>query len=322
MVVKKGKSGVSSSSHPKRSSHHIDTELHKLHPRHLRRMIMEIKHAKPEHIYKEKKKSLIKEEIKRLGRWGYFKKLHRLDFEPLSIKVLIVYLIFLGLFNVINLAAGLKEATVVLMGFTITGILAFSIHILMILILIAIAYGIGRRSVWGFDLAIAWFFLGILNSIFSALFLKSFVFEFVRELTLISSISVILINSLVIWYLFAQKKYFFSHFRHKATLELEDKIFVYTIICFWVIVLLIGITLGVKFFKSTTEKTDKLVEELNGKQLFQAMDICKEKSGSEKDLCYVVLVTMQRGNTAVKELGLCDKIVSDFLRFTCARASK
>jgi hypothetical protein len=78
--------------------------------------------------------------------------------------------------------------------------------------------------------------------------------------------------------------------------------------------LLLLITFGFNFYNSTLKTTNKLIAELKGATLPELT--CAQKTGTEQDLCYLIIVIAQQDSST----RLCENIKSDFYKMTCYRA--
>lgn len=133
---------------------------------------------------------------------------------PVGIKVLIIYLSFIGILYLASFFSSLAFPTTIIFGQIITGTLAILINLAVIVSLGFVLYGLIKRKAYTFDLAMLWFGLGLLNAILSFFLLESSRFAIFGDLMFISFLSLIIINTLVIWYLLSEKKYFYAREYH------------------------------------------------------------------------------------------------------------
>jgi hypothetical protein len=203
----------------------------------------------------------------------------------------------------------------------IVGTRALIIDIVLLAIIFFMIYGFFRRKAYAFDLSIGFFSFAALNAFVSLTLFESSENAMFKKLLLLSFISLILMNIVIVWYILHEKKYFFAEKFKDRPMHERDKIFLYVIISFWTIALLIGVTIGYQFYKDTKMLIDQTVVELHG-DYYKGQIICEEKEGLDKDVCMLIIATAQRAENRPKaELYyLCDSIQSDFFRFTCVRS--
>lgn len=236
--------------------------------------------------------------------------------RPLGINVLLAYLGVLLAFYIIYFILSLPNPLVIVLG-------RFVLDNAALLILIGLAagtalllYGVAKRAGWAFWLSLVWFAAGIVNAAVNLAALASEVLGLVSWLTALSSISVIVINGLIIWYLGIKRAYFFAPAsRAAAATGRPDRIFSYGIIAFVVIVLGLSLGLGIGFYRSNITMADSLISELGtAANSEQEIALCNGKEAIERDLCFLI--------TAIKQdsKSLCDHITSSFYRASCLRA--
>ena len=231
---------------------------------------------------------------------------------PPGIKVLISYVGAITLIYLLYFISGITKPVSVIFGKLISGPLAYVLEIGSLIVLIVILYGLIKREFWVFYVSLAWFTFGLLNAVVSLLSFKS-EFDVLRTVLVASSFVVIVLNGIIVWYVYSEKYYFKVKHLNKET-KAKDKFFVYLISTFLVVSLLILLTFGVNFYNTTIKTTNKVIAELNN-----APDpeiVCAQKTGNEKDICYLVLSIKEDG----RNRSLCDSIVSDFYKITCYRA--
>ncbi len=247
-----------------------------------------------------------------------FKKkvIHQHD-RPFSIKVLMGYIVFLIAFYLLYLIMELSSPATILFGKIVTGQNALLIDIGVLAALVAMLVGFVKKRSWTFYLALLWFAGGIINALFSIAFIESGLFFLVKDLIVLSFTSVILVNGLIIWYLLYRKEYFMHG---PVSYEGKDKFFVYALLSFWLIIILIGVTIGFKYYDYTTSTTKELLAEVNGLDLNSATYVCDSKDGYEKDLCFVVLAVSHSNGIEDAE-DFCSKVQTGFYKITCLRAA-
>lgn len=234
-----------------------------------------------------------------------------------GIRTLIFYTILLAFFYVFYLFFTLQTPTVPFLGKFVKGAAAVAINIAFIAVLIFVIYGFLKKRAWVWKLALVWFGFGIINSLLTLIIIwpqKGLI----KELMFLSSVVIILVNGLVIWYL-AQIKDYFVKPKHPFHYGTKDKVFVYLLLCIWVFILALSIVNGVKFYNSTTAVIDSTIEELEGASLIHSIVICEQKEGEERDICLMIVATMYR----TENIGyVCEKIESDFYETICLQSIK
>jgi len=239
---------------------------------------------------------------------------------PLGIRFLIGYLIFLSVLYLISFIYGITFPTTILFGKLMTGARALIINGVLLAIILTMLYGFWKRKAYTFDLSIGFFSFAALNAMISLFLFESAEHPMFRSLLLLSFISLIIMNTVIIWYILHEKKYFYAAVFHDRPFHHRDKVFLYTIITFWVVALLIGGTLGMKFYQDTTRLVDKNIKEMRG-DYYYGQFLCETKEGPDRDVCTLVLATALSEHRSEEEMtALCDNIQSDFYRFTCMRS--
>lgn len=239
-----------------------------------------------------------------------YNSLHWLNL-PQGIKVLIAYTGIIALFYLIYLMFGVTKPVSIIFGALIYGPAASILELLALAVLVSIVYGLIKRHYWVFYVSLIWFSFGLLNALISLLRFKS-EFDVLRNILLVSSFVVIVLNGIIVWYVYSEKKYFRTKHLNKETKE-KDKFFVYVISVAIIVSLLILATFGLNFYTTTLKTTNKVIEELQQSPVPELL--CAQKNNSEQDVCYLVLSIMREG-----ESRLCENIKSDFYKITCYRA--
>ena len=236
---------------------------------------------------------------------------------PIGIKLITFYVGFLVLLYGISFMSSVLYPTAIVFGLSVTGVLAILTNLIVLTILASIFYGLQKRSAYTLDLAITFFVFAAINSIISLFTLNSY--SVFGNFMFFLAISSIFVNLVIIFYLWSEKKYFYARSYNERPWTNKDKIFVYVIGTFWILTLLIGSTYAIDFYKDTTSIVDGIVLELETTHPFFASEVCEGKQGKEKDVCMLVLATMQ-DSTSVKSVeNICSEIDSQFYRFTCLR---
>jgi len=236
-------------------------------------------------------------------------KVHKLTGMKLLLGYLYVLLFFYAMFIIFGLSSLHLYANVdINLAFVI-------INLILFLSLILLTLGFTKDLEWVYPFGITWFSASIIYSFISIFFIQSNIFPIINEMMVLSFISTLLLNGLIIWYMVAMKHYFKKkHERHAMKLKTEEKIFINIFFTIVIITVLILATVTISFFKSITRTADKIVSELRGKQEAEMISICSLKQGEEKDICYLVLGSLLKGAEDV-----CSNISSDFYKFTCMR---
>ncbi len=238
---------------------------------------------------------------------------------PLGIRFLIGYLTFILAIYVISFFLGISFPTTILFGKIVTGYQANIFNGALLMLIMFIIYGFWKRKYWSFDLAVSFFGFSALNSLLSLTLFQSDMPAF-RKLMMLSFISLLFMNLVVIWYILHERKFFFAKRFHDRPIQKRDKIFLYTIVSFWVVALLIGTTLSIQFYEETKTMIDSTIHEM--KDSYQwGTRLCDTKEGADKDICYLVLASAQ-SNNGKADPRLCNHIRSDFYRFSCLRLTK
>ena len=240
---------------------------------------------------------------------------------PIGIRFLIGYLIFLAALYLISFIYGVTFPTTILFGKMLTGTRALIINLVLLAIVFIMIYGFWKRKAYTFDLSIGFFSFTALNAVISLLLFDSADHPAFKKLLLLSFISLIFMNIVIIWYILHEKKYFYAEQFKDRPVQHRDRVFLYTIVTFWAVALLIGVTLGVNFYKDTTRLIDESIAEIGG-DYYMGQLLCETKEGPERDVCTLVIATaMSEAQRSEEELqGFCDDIQSDFYRFTCLRS--
>jgi hypothetical protein len=247
---------------------------------------------------------------------------HRGKFAiPLGIKFLIGYLVFISVLYLVSFIYGITFPTTILFGQMFTGTRALLLNSVLLVLIFFMIYGFWKRKSYTFDLSVGFFSFSALNAFISLLLFESLEHPAFRKLLLLSFVSLILMNIVVVWYILHEKKYFYVERFKDRPLQHRDKVFLYTIITFWVVTLMIGLTIGLQFYKDTTRMVDSTLREMRG-DYYRGQLLCEEKSGPERDVCTLVVATamsaQQRPQAEIADM--CDTIKSDFYRFTCMRS--
>lgn len=231
---------------------------------------------------------------------------------PPGIKVLAAYTGIIALLYIVYLLFGVTKPVSIIFGLLVRGAAATFLELLGLAVLLSIIYGLLKRHYWVFYVSLAWFSFGLLNALISLLMFKS-EFGVLRNVLFVSSFVVIVLNGIIVWYVYSEKQYFMTKHLNKKT-KAKDRFFVYVVTVAIIVSLLFLITFGLNFYSSTMKTTNKVIDELQASS--NPEQLCREKNTTEQDICYLVLSIMNEE----KEPGICESINSDFYKITCYRA--
>ena len=234
-----------------------------------------------------------------------------------GIKILIDYSIILCLIYLLYFILGIFKPELLFLGGLEGNTLAIMIDFILLAALIYIIYGLRKRHHNAWWLCMAWYAASIINSVWSVYIMKSNVYNILYELLVMSSVFIVLINALIIWYVYSKRAYFTGP-HHDERLEKKDRAFIYSLACFWVLLILLSMNIGYDFYKDTTRMADSIIQELKDTTPLHAIDICETKEGNEKDICFVVFVTIFEKYDLTP---VCSRIESDLYRFSCMQAN-
>ncbi|MBR9676623.1 hypothetical protein GOV04_00590 [Candidatus Woesearchaeota archaeon] len=241
------------------------------------------------------------------------------NFVPAGIKVLIGYTSFLGIFYLTYLIFGAYVPTTVLFGKIIEGSLAVLINMVYLTALLVLLYGLIKRKRWGWELALGWYIFGIIDSIISTIIIKANNFSILASFVQLSSLGIIFMNVVALWYLISKKDYFLGR-KFDRHFHVEDQIFVTMTVIFLSIMLVLIVGAAKTYYDTTKTLTASAIDDLSGKTLFNSILTCEQKFGEFRDSCYLVTVIMHENAEKVTLQDVCDRIQSTFFKFTCMRA--
>lgn len=243
---------------------------------------------------------------------------------PIGIRVLIGYLFFLAALYLVSLLSGIRFPLTILFGQFITGTTALMINILLVVLIFFIIYGFYKRKAHAFDLSLAWFGFSTINALVSLVLFNADEHPLFKGLMLLSLVTLVLVNSVVIWYIVNERKYFYARVFRTKTIQHQDKVFLYTVVSFWAIAFMMGSILGADFYSSTTTAVDSMLLEIQLKNPDNIYFFCMQKQGDERDVCLLIAATIEdmHGAEYSKQqniVNICQDIDSDFYKFTCYR---
>lgn len=189
---------------------------------------------------------------------------------------------------------------------------------LLLIILFYVIYGMKHRKYLVWKVSMLWYAFAIVYSIFLLYILGQGIYIVSAGLFALSSFLILIINGIIIWYIYHKEDYFLDHTHHDV-FGIKDKFFVYSMVCFLAMVITISLTVSVKFYHDTTQLADSLIHELRdvaaGGYWEEGYMRCAAKSGAGKDVCFVVLATLSHGRA-----DYCNSIASPAYRFSCRQA--
>ena len=243
---------------------------------------------------------------------------HRVAAKNKGIRTLISYSILLCLIYILYFVLGIFRPELLFLGGLAGSSIALLIDFVLVAALIYIIHALIKRKSSAWWLSIIWYSASIINSIWSVYIMKANVYNILYELLVMSSIFIVLINALIIWYVYSKRDYFTSP-HHDDRYEKKDKVFIYSLVSFWVLLILLSLNIGYNFYKDTTEMADGIIQELKDTTPLHAIEICETKAGNEKDICFVVFVTIFEKYDLSP---VCSRIESDLYRFSCMQAKR
>jgi len=263
-----------------------------------------------------KRVKTLKKDKHKAGKPSYKHRLqkHKIQKPNTGIRLIYGYTSFLAVLYLIYFILGLIKPSL----FLLKSSGSIIIDIFLLSILFSVVYGFHNKKKWVWKLSLGWYFIMIVYSIILIQSLRKGTYNISTELFAVAILSIILINCFIIWYIH-KKKNFFMHKDRAVLYSKEDKIFVYVLITFWVMLIAISGTVGVNFYGDTKDMTNVLVPELNqivalgGHE--SGFHMCNAKLQPEKDLCFVILTTMTDGKKSY-----CDHIESQIYKVTCLQA--
>jgi len=241
-----------------------------------------------------------------------------LYYIPTGIKLLSGYLMFIGSIYLLSFLFGISLPTAIFFGSLLQGSSAFMLNLVVLLSIATLIFGFVKRKKWCFDFALIWFGFGIANTVISVFLFPSVIYPVFGKLIFISFISTMVINSLVIWYVSHEKKYFYAKTFRDSPWQNRDKIFVYVLVSFWILTLLICLLLFFSFIKTTLRSVDDSIVELRDNSPLIKQEICFRKEGQEKDVCFVVAAAQEQNKASI--LAYCNGIDSDLYKLVCIQA--
>ncbi len=244
---------------------------------------------------------------------GYMAEKREVGFRhmPLCIRLLTVYSLVLMLFYFF-FAFTLRTAYI--FGLVFQGTNAQLVNIISFFIVAALTYGYYFRKPYGFTLSLWWYSLTILNFFVNVFIAKQPALAAVNDIMKIVFIFIFIINGITLWYIHEKRSYFLHPGRYKHRFDNSDRVFLYmmTLLAFLVIIIMTAIT--IKFYTETTKSIDTYLENFQDLSAQEAYSYCLSREVQNKDLCLTTLAIIK--NTPGME-PICERVESDFYRFTC-----
>lgn len=183
-----------------------------------------------------------------------------------------------------------------------------------IVIMILIIFGINKRIDTFYKLALIWFSIEILISLITII-TGAFNIKSANQIT--APIIKILLNSLFIWYLSKRKDYFYSKKpfnKEDQKTKREEKIFKKSLIII-IIIYVVFAMIGQAAYE--TYKTATIMKEIKGKEVPEALNLCREKSSTDKDYCIYKIVELNKENHDFGNGEVCEEITSTSYKNKC-----
>lgn len=236
---------------------------------------------------------------------------------PSSLRILIYYILILGMFNFAYLLFGASFSTSFVFGNVLQGAISKFFNLIFLMTITLVVYGLYHRQHWAWDVSLFILSFNIVDSVVSYFLIKDYPL-ILSSLTLILSSLVIYINIVSLWLLYKKRDYF----KNKAYVK-DHFDHTYIVTMFVMLILIIATFFGGAFFffKETTAITGNLVDELSSRTLLETELVCDSKiESTQKDLCYLVGVMYNENSDKSVLNSYCSKISSNLYRFACMRA--
>jgi hypothetical protein len=257
--------------------------------------------------------------------------------------MIIAYVTLVLLFYVLFTSFSFGRPVAILLGLIIRGTPAYMINSLCIALLVTLLYGLLRQKRFTYHVGLVWFTFSFVN-VAAMLFLNRGLFATLSQsFNIIMGVTILLIDIIILWYFFEKRPYFTAS--PKALAELHppkskkkkkqkrsqrlmqlgvnprlgkyDKVFVTVLATIWIIFIIFFLVLGTRMYKEMLLTTISTMDELEDKFLWQSRDLCLERTGLDRDVCYVVLADQIDNRDLIEALGVCELIESDLLKVAC-----
>ncbi len=230
--------------------------------------------------------------------------------KPLGFRVLTGYLGFLAVFYLLFMFF----PSMLFFGTMLQEVIVRLLTLLIVAVLVVLTYGFRERKKWAYGLAIVWFVYEIINAVVSNFFVSGH--DLVAPFMQSTALFIVLADLVILWYLYSRRDYFLSR-RKLALVTRQDKLLVTFLIIFVVMLVMLSVNATVELYNDTKVVSSQVVEEFSGKSYEQALLLCSTKSGTDKDLCYVVLVVAYEEATRFD----CSNVEYPFFKSTCLLAN-
>lgn len=232
-------------------------------------------------------------------------------------KAIYDYTLFLAAIYIIYFFIGITSPDLLTAAGITAKTTSLIVDFVLIVFILYFIYLLKNKSKKTFLVGTSWYALSAIATILFAYNVDKNIFPLLKDLLILSSVFIVAINFLVVWFLVKKRHYFKAFKKEKQTKKQKDadSIFAKSIIIMWGILIIISFFLGAKSYSHTTRLADSMMDEFSGLSLNKAILLCEEKQGEEKDVCFVVLAATYRDVE-----GLCDRIGSGFYRFVCRQA--
>ncbi|MFC1691248.1 hypothetical protein ACFL0W_03640 [Nanoarchaeota archaeon] len=245
----------------------------------------------------------------------------RMSDIPKGLRVLIYYLFVMFFIYGLYFIYSFVNPNIMFLGKLVSGFGAVFINMLTVFFIAVAIWGLVKRKTYGWYLGVAFFIFSSINSFLLLLIGEFSTFSIVQELISVSSVILIVINLLVLWYLFYRKAYFFTK-KHMTFHTSKDKFFVYTLVCFWFVAILIVSAISVSSYKETTALVDEVWFNIYGTEIEESVTYCKSLEVEKQDLCLIVAAMGRNTNDVLEIHKVCKHVNSDFYKYTCYKSSR
>jgi hypothetical protein len=227
---------------------------------------------------------------------------------PLGMKILTIYTSVLAL---LYLFFSIVIPTNVFFGVIALGNAARVLNLVFLCILVAIIIGLLMKKHWAGGVACGFFIFEILNLAVSLIVRRNLL---ENTLVIMTSVIIVALNSLILWYIYKKREYF-TDLRHFKSGK-ADKMFIIGIISLAAVLLLSACVYAAGIYKTTISLTNNIIDGMKGMAKDDALQKCSSYEGKEKDICYVVVAAAY---TDVAEQ-VCDYVDDNFYRLACIQA--
>jgi len=225
--------------------------------------------------------------------------------RPGGIIFLVILLAFTALAYLIS--AGIQSSF--FLGLQSTGGTSILINIIIFLLVGALIWSLVSLKPWAF-----WLGMGLVsfNEINLVIML---ILNWTRDYSIIASslIGGILLNGLILWYLFRKQDLFKTG---NDSAKNIDKPFIITALL--IIALVILFSMGIISSYSLVGSKEDIIKGVTGKSLDKGLSFCDQKVGEERDYCLMTLSLTHKNESSSPQI--CTKISDQLVRFSCILA--